>query len=170
MTSWFPFPSTVNENAARTVAAIVVVLTAIQLATGSTVVLAVIAYGFVARVLWGPRFSPVALLATRVIVPLAGLADRPTPGPPKRFAQGIGAVLSSSALGASLLGAPSVAMVLVAAITFAAFLEAAAGFCLGCAIFARLMRAGLVPETVCEACGDLSKRPEYQAGLAAARR
>jgi hypothetical protein len=46
---------------------------------------------------------------------------------------------------------------LIALILVAASLEAFAGFCLGCVMFARLMRAGVIPEAVCEACADLSR-------------
>jgi len=38
----------------------------------------------------------------------------------------------------------------------AATLEAALGFCVGCQIFAVLMRAGVIPQDVCEAYGSLS--------------
>jgi Domain of unknown function (DUF4395) len=38
----------------------------------------------------------------------------------------------------------------------AASLEAFAGYCLGCAIFGQLIRLGLVPESVCADCGDLT--------------
>jgi hypothetical protein len=34
----------------------------------------------------------------------------------------------------------------------AASLEAFAGFCLGCRIFAGLMRLGVIPQSVCERC------------------
>ena len=47
----------------------------------------------------------------------------------------------------------------------AASLEAALGFCLGCRIFALLMRLGVIPDHVCEECNDLSLRIP---GLAAA--
>ena len=40
----------------------------------------------------------------------------------------------------------------------AAFLEAAFGFCLGCKVFALLMKGGIIPESVCEECNDLSLR------------
>lgn len=152
------FPDSVNEVAARTVAAGVVLLTGAFLLTGSLVLLAVIAYGFVARVVTGPTLSPLGQLATRVIVPRLGVAERLVPGPPKRFAQGIGATLSLAALVAQLGGFSTVAVALVAMITAAAFLESAFGFCLGCVIFARLMAVGLVPESACEACNDISKR------------
>jgi hypothetical protein len=114
-------------------------------------------------VLSGPRFSPLGLLATKVIVPQLssrfGLQVRLVPGPPKRFAQGIGAALSTSGAVLHLVGLPTASRVAIGAVTGAAFAEAVLGFCLGCVIFGRLMAAGLVPESVCEACNDLSLRP-----------
>ncbi len=157
----FRFPDPVNEVAARIVAGFVVALTALFYVTGSVPILAFLAYGFVARVATGPTLSPIGQLVTRAIVPRIPLAERPTAGPPKRFAQGIGAVLSVSALVLHVGGAPGVAYALVAMIAVAASLESFAGFCLGCAIFSRLMRVGLIPETVCAACADLSLRPGF---------
>jgi len=46
----------------------------------------------------------------------------------------------------------------IAGLVGAASLEAFVGFCCGCWMFAQLMRAGLVPETVCAECNDLSLR------------
>ena len=37
-------------------------------------------------------------------------------------------------------------------------LEAALGLCIGCRIFALLIRTGVVPETVCLECADISAR------------
>ena len=45
-----------------------------------------------------------------------------------------------------------------AMILVAASLEAFVGFCLGCTIFRGLMRLGVIPETVCEACNNLQLR------------
>jgi len=156
----FRFPDPVNEVAARLVAGFVVALTVAYLVTQSTPLLAFIAYGFVARVATGPTLSPVGQLVTRVIVPRLPFAEHPTAGPPKRFAQGIGASLSVAALILALTGSTGAPLVLVAMITAAATLESVSGYCLGCAIFARLMAAGLVPDTVCEACNNLSLRAE----------
>jgi hypothetical protein len=47
---------------------------------------------------------------------------------------------------------------LLALLLAAATLESVFGFCIGCAIFGRLMRLGLVPEETCEACADISLR------------
>lgn len=152
----FRYPDPVNENAARLIAGAVVVLAVIFLVTGSLIALAALAYGFVARVLTGPTLSPLAQLVNRVVVPRFAVPVKPVPGPPKRFAQGIGAVLSVSGLAAHLGGLDTLAFVLVAAIGVAATLESVFAFCVGCKIFALLMRVGLVPQSMCEACNDLS--------------
>jgi hypothetical protein len=149
----------VNEVSARLVAGGVVVLTAALLLTRWTPLLVVLAYGFVARVLTGPTLSPLGQLVTRVVTPALDLKERPVPGPPKRFAQGIGATLSCGALVAELgFGATGAALVLVAAILVAASLESIAGYCLGCTVFGLLMRRGVIPERVCEACAALDLR------------
>lgn len=140
-------------------AAGVVVMTLLVLIPGWTWALVPLAYGFVARVLAGPTFSPLGQLATRVIVPRLPVAPRLVDGPPKRFAQGIGAALSVSALVAHFaFGAGTIALVLVAMITVAASLESVLGLCVGCKAFGVLIRAGVIPATVCEACRDLSLR------------
>lgn len=157
----FAFPDPVNEVSARLVAAGVVLMGALVLVFDQTWFVALIAYGFVARVLTGPTLSPLGRLVTEVVTPRLAVRPRPTPGPPKRFAQGIGAVLSVSATVAHFaFGATVVARVLLAMIVVAASLEAFAGFCLGCAIFRRLMRWGVIPERVCEACAN------FQPGVA----
>jgi len=157
MASFFSFPNPVNELAARTVAAGAVALAATTLATRSWIPLAILAAGFVGRVLAGPRLSPLGFVAQRVVAPRLGPA-RLVPGPPKRFAQGIGATLTVAALVAYALGAPTVSWALVAMLLVAASLEAFVGFCLGCWIFGHLQRAGLIPADVCEACNDISLR------------
>ena len=159
MSSLLSFPDPVNEISARLVAGGVVVMSVTAVAFDVPWLLAVIAYGFVARVLTGPTLSPLGQLVTRVITPRLGLAERPVPGPPKRFAQGMGAVFSVTAsilaLGFGLRGA---AYVLMGMLVVAASLEAFAGYCLGCRVFALLMRAGIIPESVCQECADLWSR------------
>lgn len=158
MRELFSFPNPVNEVAARLVAAGALTLSLAFLLTGQPLILLVLAYGFVARVLTGPTLSPLGQLVTRVLVPRLPWKERPVPGPPKRFAQGIGATLSVAAVVVAFgLGSLSGAMVLVAMIAAAATLESVFGFCLGCWLFALLMRAGIIPESTCEACADISR-------------
>lgn len=158
MKKLFEFPNPVNEHAARWVAGCVVLLASGYLVTRSTLLLGFIAYGFVARVATGPTLSPIGHLATKVLVPLVGKEPKYCPGPPKRFAQAIGTVLSLSALGLHLTGFATAAFVLIAMLVTAASLEAFVGLCLGCKIFSYLMKRGVIPEEVCEACLDISKR------------
>ena len=153
----FAFPNPVNEYAARITAALVVVAAVATLATGFGPGLVLIAAGFWLRVLFGPRISPFALLSVKVLAPRIGRAKL-VPGPPKRFAQGIGAGLSTVAAALYFLGFAPAAWVLLGVLIVAASLEAFAGFCLGCAIFGLLQRRGLIPESVCEACNNIELR------------
>jgi len=151
------FPNPVNEVAARVVAGGVVVLCVLSMALGQPWLLVPLAYGFWARVLTGPTLSPLGQLATRVIAPRRPVRPRPVAGPPKRFAQAIGVVFSSTAVVLWFgLGAHSGAWVLVGLLAAAALLESAFGLCLGCRMFAVLMRIGVVPDTVCAACADVT--------------
>lgn len=155
--SWFrsSFPNPVNETSARLVAAGVVAQAAVFLVVREWWVLVPLAYGFVARVLAGPRFSPLGRVVTQVVTPRLRVEHRFVPGPPKRFAQGVGAAFSLGALAASLAGADTLAVVLIAGLTVAAALEALFAVCLGCIVFGRLMAWGLVPADVCESCNDV---------------
>jgi hypothetical protein len=154
--SLFAFPDPVNEVAARWVAGGVALLSLLTITLGQPVLLGVLAYGFVARVLTGPRLSPLALLVTRVIVPRLPVPARPVPGPPKRFAQGIGATLSLTAVVLYFgFGLHTAAFAVVGLITVAALLESVFAYCLGCKMFALLMRAGIIPADVCVRCADV---------------
>jgi len=153
----FSFPNPVNEKAARVVAGVVMVVALVILATSAYWLLVPLAYGFWARVLTGPTLSPLGQLATRVAAPRLG-APRYVPGPPKRFAQGMGAVITTGAAILALAGATTAADVLLVMLVAAAGLESILAFCLGCQIFALLMRAGLVPDEVCADCANIWAR------------
>jgi hypothetical protein len=155
----FTFPNPVNEYAARTVAAGVVVMSVAAVAFRQPWILIPLAYGFWARVLSGPTFSPLGQLATRVVAPRLPGTPRLVPGPPKRFAQAMGMAFSSTAL---ILwygfGLGTAAWVFTGLLAVAAFLESALAICLGCMVFGALMRWGVIPESVCLECADISRR------------
>jgi hypothetical protein len=151
VSDFFRFPNPVNETATRITATGVVVLAALTLALQQRWLLVPLAYGFVARVLAGPRLSPLARLAVAV----GRRRPRYTAGPPKRFAQACGAAFSLAALGFAFAGLEPVAWALVGVLAAFASLEAFAGFCVGCKLFALGMRAGLVPEATCERCASV---------------
>jgi hypothetical protein len=150
------FPDPVNEVSARVVAAGVVVMSVATIALDLRWGTAVIALGFVARVLTGPKLSPLGQLATRVVTPRLPFDAKLVPGPPKRFAQAVGVAFSVTAavltFGFDQWGAAQVVLGLLAV---AATLESALGLCLGCRAFALLMRIGVIPESVCESCNDI---------------
>ncbi len=155
----FRFPNPVNEVSARLVAAGVALLCVGTLASQQEWLLVLLAYGFVARLLTGPRLSPLGFVVTHYVTPRLDVDSKLVPGPPKRFAQGIGATLSVGAVIAAYgYGALGVAWVLVAFILVAATLESVFAYCLGCKIFAVLMRLGVIPERVCVECADISDR------------
>ena len=152
----FSFPDPVNEISARLVATGVVLQAVAIIAFDLRWLTLVLAYGFLARVLTGPTLSPLGQLVTRVITPRLGLPPRHVPGPPKRFAQGIGLGFSATAVVLTYgVGSFFAAQIVLGLLLIAASLEAFAGFCLGCWAFGLLMRAGLIPEEVCERCNDL---------------
>lgn len=146
----FSFPSEINERAARVVAASVVVLSLVAWAFAQPWLVALIAIGFVLRVGWGPRFSPLARLAMFS----AGKLWDPVPvtGAPKRFAQGVGAVFTVSASALLFAGQATAGWTLIAVLVVFASLEAALAFCMGCWVYGRLQILGLIAPDVCVDC------------------
>ena len=161
----FSFPNPVNEKAARSVAGGVVLLAAPTL--GLSVVAGTagcgfrqLAYGFLARVLTGPTLSPLGQLATRFAAPRFGTAN-PVAGPPKRFAQAIGAIVTVGAVVFLALGHDAVTQALLVVIIVAAVLESVFAYCIGCKVFAGLMRLGLIPAETCAACANITVRTQH---------
>ena len=159
MARLFSFPNPVNEVSARLVAGGVVIMAVATIVLNQPWLTVVIAYGFVARVLTGPTLSPLGQFVTRVVTPLLNRPAKLVPGPPKRFAQGIGAAFSvSAAVVAVSFGLNIAAYILLGFLIFAATLESVFAYCLGCKVFAVLMRIGLIPEAVCEECNNVWDR------------
>ena len=131
----FSFPDPVNEKAARVVAFVVMAVAVVILATSAWWLLVPLAYGFWARVLTGPTLSPLGRLASSAVAPRLG-PPVPVPGRAKRFAQAIGAALTTAAALAALgFGAHTLAAILVGLLVVAAGLESLAGYCLGCKLY-----------------------------------
>lgn len=154
----FSFPNPVNDAAARSVALGVVGMCVLALATSWAWILVPLTYGFLARVATGPTLSPLGQFATRVSGPRLVAWQKYVPGPPKRFAQAIGATLTLAATITWLSAGWATARWILVPLVLAASLEGFLGVCLGCTIFGWLIRAGVVPASICEECGDLSKR------------
>jgi hypothetical protein len=152
------FPNPVNETSARLVAGTVAVIAVFALAFQQGWLIPVLAYGFVARALTGPRLSPLALVATRVVTPRLPFEHRFSPGPAKRFAQAVGAAFTLTATAVYFTGFHVEAWALVGTCALFASLEAGFGLCVGCKAFFLGMRLGLVPPSVCEECAPYVRR------------
>ena len=151
----FSFPHPVNEIAARLVAGMVAILTALIILFDAYYLCFLLSYGFLARVMTGPTLSPAGLLATKVLIPALGNPTKLVPGPPKRFAQAIGLIVSSAStlliFGFDFEFPGEVLLVVLFAF---ATTESIVGFCFGCFVFGLLMNTGLVPQEVCEKCAN----------------
>ena len=155
--SLFTFPNPVNEVSARLVAGGVVLIALAAIISAQPWIFIVLAYGFIARLLTGPTLSPLGQFVTRVLTPALPFEEKLVPGPPKRFAQGIGALFSVTAavlaIGFDQIGAASIVLAVLAAF---ATLESVFGICVGCKVFALLMKAGVIPAEVCESCNEIT--------------
>jgi len=158
MKKFLSFPNPVDDAAARSVALGVVTMSVVAFVTGYAWILIPLTYGFAARVAAGPKISPLGWFAVRVSGPRLRQWRKLLPGPPKRFAQAMGLAFSLSALVTWLFAGWLDARWILLPLIGAASLEGFLGICLGCIVFGWLIRAGVVPESVCEECGDLPAR------------
>ncbi len=158
MKKLFAFPNPVNDAAARTVALGVVTMSVLALVTSWAWILIPLTYGFLARVATGPTLSPLGQFATRVSAPRLIAWQKFVPGPPKRFAQAVGAAFTVAATITWLSAGWGAARWILIPLVIAASLEGFLGYCLGCTMFGWLIRAGVIPDSICVECGDLFKR------------
>jgi hypothetical protein len=129
----------IDPRGPRFGAAITSVVLAIVLITGSgwlalaqAVIFAITAYDL--------RLGPYGLIYRTLVAPRLGPpAEREAPEPP-RFAQLVGMVFTVIAAIGYLFGAPVLGMIFTAFALFAAFLNAAFGFCLGCEMYLVIRR------------------------------
>ena len=162
VSDFFTFPELINEVSARLVASGVLILSVscllfmINQSDITYIFLIMLIYGFLARVSSGPKISPLALLVTKVIVPKLSFREKIVPGPPKRFAQGVGLIFSLLIAGFLTLGLSYISIALLSILITFASLEAFFGFCAGCKVFKVLMKVGIIPEDVCEKCANFN--------------
>ena len=158
MRALLTFPNPVNEKAARTVAAGVLALSALTLITGWYWLTIPLAYGFWARVLTGPTLSPLGWSAQNLIAPRAGSrAARSRPAEAVRPGDRCGDVVGGARARPGAR-AQNRRRRRAGAARRGGGLESILGLCLGCRVFAMLMALGLVPESVCAECADISGR------------
>ncbi|MGH3320434.1 MAG: DUF4395 domain-containing protein [Streptosporangiaceae bacterium] len=124
----------------RFAAAITTIVLAVVLVTGSMPLLAAQAAVFGVGAFAGLRVAPYGLVYRYLVRPRLRPPSEFEPAEPPRFAQGVGFVFAvigviGYASGVTLLGVVATACAL-----FAAFLNAAFGFCLGCEMYIMIRR------------------------------
>ncbi len=121
------------------VLALVLVLSTAQ-TTVAAVLLAAQAVVFAIGAAAGPRRSPYGALFASLVAPRLGPTTEREPAAPLKFAQLVGFLFASAGVLAFALGAPVVAAVATGFALFAALLNAAFAFCLGCQIYPLVAR------------------------------
>ena len=170
LTEFFNFPNPVNEVSARFVASGVFLISIFSLIfmflnkfqnfpnSYPLIILSLLTYGFLARDSSGPKISPLALLVTKVIVPNINIKEKLVAGPPKRFAQLIGLIMSGLALILFIFSLEEVSMIIITILIIFTFLEFFLGFCAGCKVFNILIKIGFIPQTICEAFSNYTPK------------
>lgn len=128
-----PF-NTVDEYAARTVAAFVVLLSALSLWTPAWFLMVFLAVDFTIRGFIDRRYSPLRWVAKHVVAVLP-LDVKPVYAPPKQFAAQIGATIAVLSMVLRLAGFHVAAEIVTGLLIGAASLEAGLGFCVACWLY-----------------------------------
>ena len=147
----------IDPRGPRFGAVITSVLLVVVLVLGPTsvpglIVLLVQTVAFAAGSLLGLHTQPWGVIYRKFVRPRLAAPTELEPAEPPRFAQTVGLVFSGTALILSATGFGLAAQIVTGVLIAAAFAECAFGFCLGCVVFGYLQRAGVIPDTVCEAC------------------
>ena len=131
----------IDARGPRFSAAITTLVLAIALVTQSAVLIAIQLAVFAIGAFAGPAKTPYAFVFKKFVKPrLKGEVVTEDARPPQ-FAQSVGLIFAVVALVGSLLSIPALFTVAVGFALFAAFLNAAFNFCLGCEIYLLALRA-----------------------------
>ena len=125
-------PFRVSEAAVRGVAIQVFILSLIAIITMSIIPVIILIVDFAIRVILVPRFSLLALISRKLIVPIAGFRRRQIVFKPKRFAAAIGLTMSIAALLLSVYNLPLIFVITLSVLALFSSLEAFLKFCAGC--------------------------------------
>jgi len=124
----------VNENKVRLVALLVLFITVIFLLTSLWYLIAFLAIDFFLRAFkWG-NYSLLGIVADQIVY-LLKIKNKPVDRAPKRFAAGMGLVITCGILLLLLFDFKITAGLLATVLIFFAFLESVLGFCAGCYVY-----------------------------------
>ena len=131
----------IDARGPRFSAALTTLVLAAALVTQSAALIAIQLVVFAIGAFAGPAKTPYAFLFKKFVKPrLKGEVPTEDARPPQ-FAQSVGLIFAVVALAGSLFSIPALFTVAVSSALFAAFLNAAFNFCLGCEIYLLALRA-----------------------------
>ena len=130
----------IDPRGPRFGAAITTIVLAVVLITGSAWLLGAQLLVFAVGALFGLRYAPYGIMYRRLVRPRLGPPARTEPEAPPRFSQGVGMVFAAGGVLGYALGASAVGITFTAFALFAAFLNAAFDFCLGCQVYLFIQR------------------------------
>ena len=131
----------IDARGPRFSAVITTLVLATALVTQSAILIAIQLVVFAIGAFAGPAKTPYAFVFKKFVKPrLKGAVPTEDARPPQ-FAQSVGLIFAVVALAGSLLSIPALFTIAVSFALFAAFLNAAFNFCLGCEIYLLALRA-----------------------------
>ena len=130
----------IDPRGPRFGAVITTIVLGVVLITGSAWLLAAQLLVFAIGALFGLRYAPYGIVYRRLIRPRLGPPARTEAEAPPRFSQGVGMVFAAGGVLGYALGASAVGITFTAFALFAAFLNAAFDFCLGCQVYLFIQR------------------------------
>jgi Domain of unknown function (DUF4395) len=130
----------IDPRGPRFGAVITTIVLAVVLITGSAWLLGAQLLVFAIGALAGLRYAPYGVVYRRLIRPRIGPPARTEAEAPPRFSQGVGMVFAAGGVAGYALGVPVAGIVFTAFALFAAFLNAASDFCLGCQVYLFIQR------------------------------
>ena len=130
----------IDPRGPRFGAVITTLVLAVVLITGSAWLLGAQLLVFAVGALFGLRYAPYGIVYRRLVRPRLGPPARTEAEAPPRFSQGVGMVFAAGGVLGYALGASAVGITFTAFALFAAFLNAAFDFCLGCQVYLFIQR------------------------------
>ena len=130
----------IDPRGPRFGAVITTIVLAVVLITGSAALLGAQLLVFAIGALFGLRYAPYGIAYRRLVRPRIGPPARTEAEAPPRFSQGVGMIFAAAGVVGYALGAPVAGIVFTAFALFAAFLNAAFDFCLGCQVYLFIQR------------------------------
>jgi hypothetical protein len=129
----------IDPRGPRFGAVITTIVLAVVLITGSAWLLGAQLLVFAVGAVFGLRYAP-GIVYRRLVRPRLGPPARTEAEAPPRFSQGVGMVFAAAGVLGYALGASAVGITFTAFALFAAFLNAAFDFCLGCQVYLFIQR------------------------------